>query len=261
MAGQRSDAFGANAPGSAGRPSPPRPGRPAWFQTAPQTARKSAPASTRTRPLSGVMPPIATQGISNRVDHQERIDGSGRWLDLLGRGREEGAEGDIIRARLPRLHREVAAVMGGDADLGGGAEQGAGLARVAVVLAEMDAVGADPFGQRHRIVDDEGDVARRRRGAAAARRAAPPRAGRYPSPGTGRRRPARRPARRRAGRESRRRRRAARSDRALRADFPARVMLGTVAASAIARRRVGRRPVATMRAFLDGLDAWPEPAR
>ena len=48
-------------------------------QTAEQTARKSAPASTSTRPLSGVIPPIATQGISNRVVHQERIDGSGRW--------------------------------------------------------------------------------------------------------------------------------------------------------------------------------------
>ena len=51
----------------------------------------------------------------------------------------------------------------GDADLRGGAEQGARLARIAVALAEMDAVGADPLRQRHVVVDDEGDVARPRR--------------------------------------------------------------------------------------------------
>src|SRR3954471_2429209 len=47
--------------------------------TAAHTARKSAPASTSARPFSGVMPPIATQGISKTRDHQERIEGSGRW--------------------------------------------------------------------------------------------------------------------------------------------------------------------------------------
>jgi hypothetical protein len=46
-----------------------------------QTARKSAPASTSGLALSGVIPPIATQGISNKVDHQVRIDGSGRYSD------------------------------------------------------------------------------------------------------------------------------------------------------------------------------------
>ena len=103
---------------------------------------------------------MATLGISNRVAHQDRIEQSGRWRGFLGRAREEGAEGDIIGTRLARLHGEMAAVMGGDADLRRGAEQGAGLARVAVVLAEMDSVGADPLRQRRRIVDDEGDLAR-----------------------------------------------------------------------------------------------------
>ena len=67
---------------------------------------------------------------------------------LLGRGREEGAEGDIIGAGLACLHGEVAAVMNGDSDLRGGAEQKARLARIAIILAEMDAVGAEPFRQR-----------------------------------------------------------------------------------------------------------------
>ena len=40
-----------------------------------------------------------------------------------------------------------------------GAEQRARLARIAVLLAEMDAVGAEPLRQRHVVVDDEGDVA------------------------------------------------------------------------------------------------------
>ncbi len=79
---------------------------------------------------------------------------------LLRRRREEGAEGDIIGPRLPRRHRQMAAVVAGDPDLGGGAEQGARLARVAVLLAEMHPVGAEPLGQRHVVVDDEGDLMR-----------------------------------------------------------------------------------------------------
>ena len=39
-----------------------------------------------------------------------------------------------------------------------GPEQRARLARVAVALAEMDAVGAEPLGQADAVVDDEGDV-------------------------------------------------------------------------------------------------------
>ena len=48
--------------------------------------------------------------------------------------------------------------MAGLADLRDGPEQRARLADVAVGLAEMDAVGAEPLGQRHAVVDDEGDV-------------------------------------------------------------------------------------------------------
>ena len=39
-----------------------------------------------------------------------------------------------------------------------GPEQRPRLANVAVALAEMDAVGAEPLGQRHAVVDDERDV-------------------------------------------------------------------------------------------------------
>ena len=81
-------------------------------------------------------------------------------LRVLGRGREEGAERDIVGAGLARLHGEMAAVVAGDADLRVGAEQGPRLARIAVALAEMDAVGADPLRKPHIVVDDERDLAR-----------------------------------------------------------------------------------------------------
>src|SRR3546814_14834135 len=54
----------------------------------------------------------------------------------------------------------MAAVVAGDADLRRGAEQRARLARVAIVLPEMDAVGAEPFGEADAVVDDERHVAR-----------------------------------------------------------------------------------------------------
>ena len=79
-------------------------------------------------------------------------------MRLLGRGRIEGAERDIIRARLARLHREMAAVVAGDADLRARAEQPPRLSRIAVALPQMHAVRAEPLGQRHVVIDDEGDV-------------------------------------------------------------------------------------------------------
>ena len=48
--------------------------------------------------------------------------------------------------------------MAGHADLHRGPEHGAGFPRVAVALAEMDPVGAEPLGQRHAVVDDEGGI-------------------------------------------------------------------------------------------------------
>ena len=91
---------------------------------------------------------------------------------LLGRGRIEGAERDIVGARLARLHREMAAVVAGHADLRRRAEHRARLARIAVALAEMHAVRAEPLRERDAVVDDERDVARgadRRSGSASAR--------------------------------------------------------------------------------------------
>ena len=76
----------------------------------------------------------------------------------LGRGLVEGAERDIVGALLARLHREVAAVVAGAADLRVGAEDRAGLLDVPVRLAEVNPVGAEPLGQRDAVVDDEGDV-------------------------------------------------------------------------------------------------------
>ena len=49
--------------------------------------------------------------------------------------------------------------MHGHADLDIGAEDIAGFTGIAIVLPEMDAVGAQPLGQADAVVDDEGDVA------------------------------------------------------------------------------------------------------
>jgi hypothetical protein len=77
---------------------------------------------------------------------------------ILGVGREEGSECDVIGTRLARLHREVTAVVASDADLGGGSEQPPRFARIAVSLTEMDTVGAAGFRQVHSVVEDERNI-------------------------------------------------------------------------------------------------------
>ena len=54
-----------------------------WFQTAPITARKSAPACTKGAQFAAVIPPMATEGISNISCHQVRISGVARWMVAL----------------------------------------------------------------------------------------------------------------------------------------------------------------------------------
>ena len=78
---------------------------------------------------------------------------------VLGRGRVEGAEGDIIGPRLPRFHRQMTAVMASDADLDLGAQQLARRLRIAIALPQMHAVRAEPLRQRDAVIDDESDVA------------------------------------------------------------------------------------------------------
>src|SRR5690606_29288404 len=85
----------------------------------------------------------------------------GMEFDLLGRSREEGAESDIIGPRLARFHRQMPAVVAGDADLGIAAKLRARIAHIAVGLAEMHAIGADAPGEADRIVDDESNAALR----------------------------------------------------------------------------------------------------
>ena len=79
-------------------------------------------------------------------------------LARLGHGRVERPERDIVRPRLARFHREVAAVVAGYPDLLFRAEQRPRLAHVAVTLAEMDPVGVEPLGHRRAVVDDERDL-------------------------------------------------------------------------------------------------------
>ena len=81
---------------------------------------------------------------------------------VLGRAREEAAEGDVVGAGLGGLDREMAAVIAGDADDAVGAEEPARLGIGRVLLADMDAVAAGGEREVGPVVHDEGDVARLR---------------------------------------------------------------------------------------------------
>jgi len=52
----------------------------------------------------------------------------------------------------------MAAVVAGLADLRGRTEQRPRLPNVSVALTKVDAVGTEALGERHAVVDDEGDV-------------------------------------------------------------------------------------------------------
>src|SRR5690606_14786393 len=85
----------------------------------------------------------------------------GPMLARLGFAREEAAEGDVVRPRLARFQRQMLRSMTGDADLRLPPQRLARFLRRAVGLSEVDAVRSETLGQRDRIVDDEGAVARR----------------------------------------------------------------------------------------------------
>ncbi len=135
-----------------------RPGRPDG--TRPRRPRRG---SRRRRATSGaqfaaVMPPMATQGSSISSDHQRRILGVGAGRRLFGRGREEGAEGDVVGAVLAGLHGEVAAGVAGDAQ-GEAGQELAGVGGRRVGLADMGAVAARSGGEVGAVVEQEGDAA------------------------------------------------------------------------------------------------------
>ena len=54
-----------------------------WFHTPPATAKKSAPAATTGLQFSTVMPPIATQGISNSSLHHSMISSDAGVVTVL----------------------------------------------------------------------------------------------------------------------------------------------------------------------------------
>ena len=82
-------------------------------------------------------------------------------MRFLGRRRVKGAEGNIIRPGLTRLHGEMAAVVAGDPDLGQWAEQAPRDLGIAVPLPQMHAVGTEPLREARIVIDDEADVVRR----------------------------------------------------------------------------------------------------
>jgi hypothetical protein len=119
---------------------------------------KSAPASISGGAFAGVMPPIATLGIPDKVAHQARIDASGRYSRRVRVRRVESAERDVIRPGFPRFHREMAAVVARPPDLRLRSQQRARRDRVAVTLPQMHAVAPQPRRQVHAVVEQKRDV-------------------------------------------------------------------------------------------------------
>ena len=78
----------------------------------------------------------------------------------LGLRRKECAERNIVRPGFARFHGEVAAVHRGHADLRVAAKPRTRVRNIAIVLPQMDPIGAKPFGQADRIVDDKRHIAR-----------------------------------------------------------------------------------------------------
>ena len=123
---------------------PPRPGRRAWRPDA-----GARPPGSRRRPRPGGAAfvdgdPADGDAGGHHVclpDRQELRVGAGRRV--LGRGREEGAEGDVVGAALGGLHGQVQAVVAGDADHARRGPRSAGPRQRHVVLAHMDAVAAE----------------------------------------------------------------------------------------------------------------------
>lgn len=74
---------------------------------------------------------------------------------VLGRRRVVRTEGDIVRARFRRFHREVARVVTGDADDLPRSHRLACLGIGCVLLADMHAVGIEAFGEIGAVVHEE----------------------------------------------------------------------------------------------------------
>ena len=113
------------------------------------------------RQFSTVMPPMATQGTTVAADQLARISRIGFRLGFLGPGREEGAEGDIVRAGLGRLHRQMPGVVAGHADRRAVADQGPRLGIAGILLPDMDPVRAELARQIRPVVDQERHIVSR----------------------------------------------------------------------------------------------------
>ena len=122
------------------------------------TASMSAPAATASAALAGVMPPMAATGIRAPARGlAERGEPRANRLRLR-RGGEHAADAHVVRARLGGRHGERDVVVAGHAENRPG-QAAARLARVAVVAAEVDAVGAEGDCQLEVVVHDEGHAA------------------------------------------------------------------------------------------------------
>ena len=81
---------------------------------------------------------------------------------VLGRGREKGAERDVIGPLFARFHGQMARIVAGDAD-DAVAQRLAGIGIGGILLADMDAVAAGLEGEVGAVVQQNGDAAPLRR--------------------------------------------------------------------------------------------------
>jgi hypothetical protein len=79
-------------------------------------------------------------------------------LRVLGLGGVKRPKRHIIRPGLTGLHRQVATVMAGHADLGVWSKQGTRGRHIAILLAKMDAISAAGVGEIGTVIDQERDI-------------------------------------------------------------------------------------------------------
>ncbi len=119
------------------------------------TATASAPAANTWGAFCRVMPPIATSGKSNPParlgeNRQRRAHRAG-----LGHGTEHAAESQVIHARLRRRLGQFNAVVAGSTEQFSWSQSPPRLDQVAIVCAQVCAVGADLQRKFDIVIDDE----------------------------------------------------------------------------------------------------------
>ena len=133
----------------------------AWIVSSPNGLANGEEVRSRVDQWRGVLRCDPANRDAGNFEHA-RPPAEDGWIRTIGRrlglGGIESAECDIVGSRLPGVHREMPAVVTGDADLRGRSEKRPRLAHVAVLLAKVHPIGSDPLRQAHAVFVDECDI-------------------------------------------------------------------------------------------------------